>query len=98
MRCLACSNNDNVAIAQTAGSFSLVSLLIQCPGCFIMAGYYLYSGERWPVTVSYLVTGCEMFVLMCQFIYYDYLPGWRARWCAEPTELSVNYEPITKLT
>jgi hypothetical protein len=38
-----------------------------------MASYYLYSGERWSVWASYLVTGVEMAILISQVAYYDYI-------------------------
>jgi len=65
---------------KTAGSLSLVMLVIQTPGTWVWFVYLVAAHENWSTWLSTFVAATQVSILLGQVIYYDYfLARWRKR-------------------
>eukprot|EP01095_Lingulamoeba_sp_RSL-Kostka_P016111 TRINITY_DN7732_c2_g1_i1.p1 TRINITY_DN7732_c2_g1~~TRINITY_DN7732_c2_g1_i1.p1 ORF type:complete len:315 (+),score=37.46 TRINITY_DN7732_c2_g1_i1:36-980(+) len=55
------------------GSLSLLMLIIQCPGNFLVVLFQVLYSANFSTWLPFLVAGIEQIILICQIIYYDYI-------------------------
>ena len=61
-------------VQKTAGSISLLTQAIQCPGNLLVVLFQISSGTTWTVWLPFLNAGAQQLLLCSLIVWYDYMP------------------------
>lgn len=64
---------------KTAGSISLLTQAIQCPGNLLVVIFQASAGNSWYVWMPFLNAGVQQLILCILIVWYDYMPCNKAR-------------------
>mmetsp|Transcript_19349 Transcript_19349/g.74303 ORF Transcript_19349/g.74303 Transcript_19349/m.74303 type:complete len:307 (-) Transcript_19349:44-964(-) len=64
---------------KTAGSISLLTQAIQCPGNLLVVIFQASAGNSWYVWMPFLNAGVQQLILCLLIVWYDYMPCYKTQ-------------------